>query len=135
MFYCHKPGHVIANSLALKCKEQQQPPQSVQRPKGIGLIKACVHSDLCNNETPDACFKPFIFDGLVSLNGKPADQRPVLILRDTGGSQSVILSRALLFSEQSACGYGSVLCGIEMGYIPRPVQCVHVQSSNRRCSD
>ena len=42
--------------------------------------------------------------------------------------QSVILSSALPFSEQSSCGYGTVLRGIEMGYIPRPVHRVHIKS-------
>ena len=43
----------------------------------------------------DKCFKPFIFDGFVSLSGEVSDQRPVKILRDTGGSQSFILSDIL----------------------------------------
>ena len=34
-FYCHQPGHVIANCVALKRKEQ---PQNMSLPKGIGLI-------------------------------------------------------------------------------------------------
>lgn len=37
-FYCHKPGHVIANCLTLKHKEQTRAKQS-SPPKGIGLIK------------------------------------------------------------------------------------------------
>jgi len=100
-------------------------------PKGIGLIKAesstIPASDTDDGEI-DPCFKPIVFEGLISLTGESADQRPVRILRDTGGSQSVIVASVLPFSEQSACGYGSTLCGIEMGYIPRPVHNVHVQS-------
>lgn len=34
----------------------------------------------------------------------------------------------LPFSEKSACGYGSVLRGIEMGCIPRPVHNAYVKS-------
>ena len=63
----------------------------------------------------------------MSLTGESADQHPVQILRDTACSQSVILS-ALPFSDHSACGYGSVLRGIEMGYSPRPVHRVHIQT-------
>ena len=35
-FYCHKPGHVIANCLTLKHKEQIKTKQPTP-PKGIGL--------------------------------------------------------------------------------------------------
>lgn len=124
-FYCHKPGHVISNCLTLKRKTEQ----SVQ-PKGVGLIKSetcTLVSDTTRN--PDSCFEPFIFDGLVSLTGEAHNQRPIRILRDTGGSQSVILASALPFSNESSCGYGSVLRGIEMGYSPRAVHRVHIQSS------
>lgn len=66
--------------------------------------------------------------GSVSLRGELADQRSIHILRDTTCSQSVILASSLPFSEQSAHGYGTVLHSVEMGYIPRPVHRVYVQS-------
>lgn len=119
-FYCRKPGHVISNCLALKRKADPSAP----KPKGVGLIKM----DKKPNTQADPCFEPFIFDGLVSLPGETSAQRPIRILRDTGGSQTVILASALPFSAQSSCGYGSVLRGIEMGYSPRPVHFVHIES-------
>ena len=120
-FYCHKSGHVIANCLALKRKSDQSVPQT----KGVGLIKT---GSVVPNTVVDPCFEPFIFEGLVSLSVDSPDQRPVRILRDTGGSQSVILASVLPFSSKSSCGYGSVLRGIEMGYSPKPVHFVHVSS-------
>jgi hypothetical protein len=128
-FYCHQPGHVIANCITRKRREQQSSSSGAQ-PKGIGLIKTdpCTNHGLGNRKPVDDCFKPFIFDGLVSLTGEPADQHLVRILRDTACSQSVILASALPFSGRSACGHGSVLRGIEMGYRPRPVHRVHIQT-------
>ncbi|KAK5890791.1 hypothetical protein CesoFtcFv8_014277 [Champsocephalus esox] len=125
--YCHQPGHLIGNYMLLKRKEQ---PPNMTRPKGIGLIntRSLSISTTDNEEEIDPCFKPFVFEGLISLTGESDDQRPVRILRDTGGSQSVIVASALPFSDKSACGYGSLLCGIEMGYVPRPVHNVHIQS-------
>uniref|UniRef100_A0AAV2M8Y1 CCHC-type domain-containing protein n=1 Tax=Knipowitschia caucasica TaxID=637954 RepID=A0AAV2M8Y1_KNICA len=102
-FYCREPGHVIADCPTLRQKEECSAP-NVQ---SIGLIQS----------------------GLVSLNGEAPDQRPIRILRDTGGSQSLILASALPFSYRSYCGYRSVLRGVEMGYRPRPVHSVHVQSN------
>lgn len=58
----------------------------------------------------------------------PIDQRFVRVLRDTACSQLVLLASSLPFSEQSACGFGSVLRGIEMGYIPCPSHRTHIQS-------
>ena len=124
-FYCHKTGHVIANCLTRKNKENVRNKQFAP-PKGIGIIKAEQNSPqiFSHSDTLDECFKPFTFDGLVSLACDPADKRPVHILRDTACSQSVILSSVLPFSDQSACGYGSVLWGVEMGYVLRSVQCL-----------
>lgn len=36
-FYCHKTGHVIANCLALKQKEQNSSPA---KPKGVGVTRS-----------------------------------------------------------------------------------------------
>lgn len=87
-FYCHLTGHVIADCVSLNHK--QQPPQAKQA-KGVGVIKAVSPSvplvRLGRPEEPDECFKPFIFDGFVSLTGLVEDQRPVKILRDTASSQ------------------------------------------------
>ncbi|XP_036069363.1 uncharacterized protein LOC118599127 [Oryzias melastigma] len=79
-------------------------------------------------ETPDSCFEPFVMEGSVSLNGESVDEWPVRMLRDTGGSQTVILVNTLDFSDHSYCGYDSILCGIGMEYSPRPVHRVHLKS-------
>ena len=75
---------------------------------------------------PDKCFKPFIFDGSVSLTGKAEDQRPVKILRDTACSQSLILSGVLPLSDHS--DLSAVVMGIEMGFVPAPLHQIHVKS-------
>lgn len=84
-FYCHKPGHLISNCLALKRKQQ-----SVSNPsqtKGVGLVKAAPHTSATSvSETPDVRFQPFIFNGVVSLTGEPGENCSVRILRDTGCS-------------------------------------------------
>ena len=64
----------------------------------------------------------------LSLTGEAADRHSIRALRDTACSQSVILASALP-SDKSDCPYHSVLRGVEMGYVPRPVHRVHIQSS------
>lgn len=83
--FCHKKGHVIADCLTLK-RKQQFPPCSSQ-PKGMGLIKTVslpvteMSQDGDEDDEPDSRFKPFISKGFVSLTGDPKDQQPVRILR------------------------------------------------------
>lgn len=127
-FYCHRSGHIIANCLLLKRKEQQQS-QSEPQPQGVGLIKimSSTSTEDVSVKIGDDVYKLFIFDGLVSLTRESADQRLVRILRDTGASRSFILSSVLPFSEQSVCGYGTVLRNVKMGHAPRPVHGVHIQ--------
>lgn len=62
------------------------------------------------------------------LPENPKEAQSVLILRDTGGSQSGILTNTLSFSNRSACGSNVVLSGIEMGCVSRPLHNVHIQS-------
>lgn len=38
-FYCHKPGHIIANCPSLKRKEQAQTASDQSSVKGVGVIK------------------------------------------------------------------------------------------------
>lgn len=55
-------------------------------------------------------FKPFIFDGYVSVSDK-GETYPVRILRDTAASQSVILKEALPLSEDLYTGESVLLEG------------------------
>ncbi|XP_039896814.1 uncharacterized protein LOC120739179 [Simochromis diagramma] len=119
-FYCHKLGHVVVECPALKRKNQS--------PKGVGLIKTICAERRDQSEGVDPCFKPFLLDGTVSLTGKPEDGKPIRILRDTGGSRSVILSDVLPLSDHSSC-HGSILIqGVEMGYVEAPLHYVHIKS-------
>ncbi|CAI5669135.1 unnamed protein product [Oreochromis niloticus] len=92
---------------------------------------ACKAADLVSplsTESPDECFKPFIFKGAVSLSGEPKDERTLTILRDTGGSQSLILASALAFDEKTASGTDVIVRGVGMTYVPAPLHRIWVQS-------
>ncbi|CAI5677731.1 unnamed protein product [Oreochromis niloticus] len=125
-FYCFKSGHLIADCEAYRRK---QPASTPHKSKGMGLIKIAspVNRPL-STETPDECFKPFIFKGAVSLSGEPKDERTVTILRDTGGSQSLILASALPFVEKTASGTDVIVRGVGMTYMPAPLHRIWVQS-------
>ena len=125
-FFCHRPGHLVADCITLKRKQQAA---ASRQPKGVGLIKTVSPSGQpTDQKVPDACFRPFIFSGVVSLTGKSEDQRPVTVLRDTGGSQSFILSSVLPLSATSACNVSTIVRGIGMGFVPAPLHYIHVKS-------
>ncbi|XP_058495160.1 uncharacterized protein LOC131466089 isoform X2 [Solea solea] len=114
-FFCHKADHLIADCNAWKRKQQA----AISKPKGVGLVRTVTsYSPSPNQTVPDECFKPFIFPAFVSLTGKVDDQRPVTVLRDTGGSQSFILSSVLPLSTESACDTSAIVRGIGMRLPP-----------------
>lgn len=122
--YCHKLGHLMADCHSLKRKNERQDSMPVQ-PRGTVLVKTV--SSSCATSTPDPCFQPFVFDGFVSLDGVES-RKPVRILRDTGGSQSFILSNILDFSGGSACETSTIVQGIEMGFVTVPLHRIWVTS-------
>ncbi|KAL7383649.1 hypothetical protein ABVT39_015191 [Epinephelus coioides] len=79
--------------------EQEGAPPAREREKGVLAEQSSKTPFTLPNhsDTIDECFKSFTFDGLVSLACGPADKHP-----------------------QSACGYDSVLRGVEMGYLLQP---------------
>lgn len=108
-------------------KEKAQAKQNLSQTKGVGLIerRLSVNGD---TKCVDDCFSPFLFEGLVPLNGSPDDQCSVHILRDAACSHSVILSSVLPFSEKSTYGYNTEPCDDEMGHGLKPVHNVHITS-------
>lgn len=96
----------------------------------MGLIKTVAPSGQCALPTePDECFKPFILTAYLSLTRKSEDQRPIVVLRDTGGSQLFILSGILPLGGESACDASTVVRAIGMSFVPAPLHHVHISSN------
>ncbi len=87
-FYCHKTGHVIADCLALKRKQQGIGTKNVAFVKTVDVIDA----ESC--EKLDASYQPFLTEGLVSVVDKITNQLKITMLRDTGAQQSFIMTDA-----------------------------------------
>ncbi|CAB4001498.1 Transposon Ty3-I Gag-Pol poly, partial [Paramuricea clavata] len=87
-------------------ERQQQPKQHVVESKQY------IHKGQYIDPSMDT-FKPFIFDGSVSLSNDQSNvYLPIKILRDTGASQSLILTRTLPFSTNSYSGKNVLICGV-----------------------
>uniref|UniRef100_A0A3B3HSJ7 Gypsy retrotransposon integrase-like protein 1 n=1 Tax=Oryzias latipes TaxID=8090 RepID=A0A3B3HSJ7_ORYLA len=124
-FYCHKRGHLIADCYALKKST------SSSQPKGMGLMQATC-SDLPRQQegiNMDPCFKPFVSTGVVSLTDDTAVQCPVKILRDTGGSQSIVRDGVLPLTEASSCGSFVMIQGIGANLVSAPLHTIYLKSS------
>jgi hypothetical protein len=137
-FYCKKEGHKMAdcrvlqrkgsknpgsNALVVSCSEVQnscevkRPPQEVD-----DRIVMKPHFDV------ESHYLPFVSTGSVSI---PGTNRcvPVVILRDTGASQSLILEAGLGLNENTHTGRNILIQGVECGdYIPVPLHSVHLNS-------
>jgi hypothetical protein len=75
-------------------------------------------------------FKPFIFDGSVSLSNNQSNVYvPIKMLRDTGASQSLILTKTLPFSESSYSGKNVLIRGVNStDYCSIPLHNLKLQS-------
>lgn len=127
-FYCHRQGHLISDCLLLKNKKLPSPPR-----KGVGLTQSVSYREAGGAgealvEKPDLVYAPFVSVGSVSCTGRTEDQRAIKILRDTGAAQSVILTDALPWSDQTYCGSHVLLCGIEDNPISVPLHWVYLHS-------
>ncbi|XP_058610941.1 uncharacterized protein LOC131526610 [Onychostoma macrolepis] len=121
-FYCHKPGHLIADCVVLKRK------QSNYVHKSAGFVKVVDPVKIEHSDKPDPSYVPFLLEGLISVTGSSEEQICIKMLRDTGAMQSFISADVLPFSEQTYCGSNVLVQGIEMGFVQVPLHQVHLES-------
>ncbi|KAL3979168.1 gamma-glutamyltranspeptidase / glutathione hydrolase / leukotriene-C4 hydrolase [Sarotherodon galilaeus] len=128
-FYCHDTGHLIANCPSLRRKEQMH---TLKKPKSVGFVRSVSTpnpvSDEPGNDGLDSSYRPFISQGFASLTGIEEDRVPIVILRDTGAAQSLILESALPFSSNSFCGADALVWGVKMSVLRASLHRVFLQS-------
>ena len=74
-------------------------------------------------------FRPFLFDGSVSFQNSTSTVSHIKILRDTGASQSLILTNTLSFSEKPYAGKNVLIRGIDaQKYTSVPLHDINLQS-------
>lgn len=115
-FYCHKTGHVIADCMILKRKNN-----STAKMQPVGLIKtASVHVD--------SVYEPFLLKGFVSFSDQSDDGVAVRVLRDTGAARSFIRGDVLPFSQESCLDSSILVQGISMEVLKVPLHRVYLQT-------
>ena len=76
---------------------------------------------------PQPSYHPFVSEGFVSLYEGDTHPQPIIILRDTGASQS-LLNKGISLSAETATGDHALIHGIELGYVSVPIHKVFLQS-------
>ena len=149
-YYCRKDGHMMSNCPE-KWKTTRQ--QHSVEPRPTGFIATSLSLPAVSEDMPTKChnvktqssivgnigvpskpdmdiFEPFIHDGSVSLSSDMSDCTPIKILRDTGASQSLLLSDTLSFSEESSAGVSVLIKGVNCSeYTPVPLHTVYLSSN------
>ena len=133
--YCRGEGHTMSNCYRLKNKE----PKERQNLKPTGVLS----NNSINSKRPPVSdqqpldhvdpimkvFRPFLFDGSVSFQNSNSTISHIKILRDTGASQSLILTNTLPFSEKSYSGKNVLIRGIDaQKYTSVPLHNINLQS-------
>ena len=140
----------MSDCFKLKYKEELLKTQQSSNPQTglIGHISSCgsVQVDVCS--VPDGTvsavqvekpmpgsgsvmesFQPFMHDGFVSLSGDFVKSTPIKVLRDTGSSQSLMLSDTLPFSDSSFSGNHVLIKGVDSDdFVSVPLHDVHLKS-------
>ena len=119
-FYCKKEGDKMADCRVLQRKGT--------KPTSNGLIasrkeKSDKDKSFCNVE---AQYLPFVSSGVVSVSGH--DDVQVVILRDTGASQSLLLEGVVDLND-SFTGKSILIKGVECrNFLTVPLHSIHLQS-------
>jgi len=77
---------------------------------------------------PQPSYHPFVSQGFVSLYEGDSHQQAINIFRDTGVSQSLLITGVLLLSAKTATGDHVLIHGVELGYVSVPIHKVFLQS-------
>ncbi len=120
-FYCLDPGHLISN-----CKAWQQ--KAGGKPKGVAFTSLTSVPERPSSQSNSSTFESFLQVCTVALPDSSSNPRPILMLRDTGSAQSIILESTLPFSSKSYTGSNVLIRGIEMGCTSVPLHTILLKS-------
>ena len=131
--YCRGEGHTMSNCFKLKNKEHQKtkPTGAVSHNSSFDQQPTGFDEQLLVDPVDPVMkvFQPFIFDGSVSFRNNQSSVCPIKILRDTGASQSLILTKTLPFSTNSYSGKNVLIQGIDaQNYTSVPLHDIKLES-------
>ncbi len=108
------------------CKALQQ--KAGGKPKGVAFTSLTSGPERLSSQLNSSTFESFLQTCTIALPDGSSDPRPILMLRDTGSAQSIILESTLPFSSKSYTGNNVLICGIKMGCTSVPLHTIHFKS-------
>ena len=124
-FYCKKRGHIMSECRALEKKNKKTTSNALVVSSLSPPINA--KSEFEAEDFPKE-YLPFLSQGFVSFVGS-SDEVPIVVLRDTGASQSLMLESVLPFGCQSDTGMTVLLQGVELNILNVPLHEVFLKSN------
>ena len=126
-YHCQKRGQVMADCWYLKGANQGSTKPTTMTVKAYAsTVPETVLSNLTHPAVPQE-YKPFLFCGYVGLPDSRVE-KPIMILRDTGANQSLLLEGTLPLSEQTSTAVDVLIQGVEVEPISVPLHRVTLQS-------
>ena len=127
--YCRGEGHTMSNCFKLKNKEHQKTKPTGAVSHNSSIDQKPTEQSVDPVDPVMKVFQPFIFDGSVSFKNDQSPVCPIKILRDTGASQSLILTKTLPFSTNSYSGKNVLIQGINaQNYTSVPLHYIKLES-------
>ena len=129
--HCGKRGHVMSDCWSLKRKkENQASPNAFISCKPNCLVPKEVDNGEASAKTEEIRpeFQPFISEGSVSID-KLSGSVPIMILRDTGATQSLLLEGVLPLDLGTSTGEEVIAQGIEGGFVNVPLHRIYLKSN------
>ena len=121
--YCHRRGHVMAECWSLQKKKADAVVYTVKQPDSV----SSQGNQRVPVSKPESTYLPFTSKGVVSLT-EDGETVPIMILRDTGATQSLMVQNILPFHNQGSLGASVLIQGIELGVVKVPLHRVFLKS-------
>ena len=129
-YHCKKKGHVMSDCWFLKKADSKRATVNLVGRKASVEVKGLQESS-GQKETGRGntrCFESFISRGSIKNEKKDGGEKSVVILRDTGASQTLMSSSVLKVREKASEGDSVLIKGVGGDYKPVPLQKVYLKS-------
>ena len=109
-FHCHRMGHVMADCWHIRGPNQSKPIMTTVKAQIPCMHAPQRHTSDCATTHGDG-YRPFVSQGSLYLPGSTT-KTPILILRDTGANQSLLLEGTMPLSERTFTGVEVLIRGV-----------------------
>ena len=129
-YHCKKKGHVMSDCWFLKKQGETKRSAvnlvSCKAPLQMeSLVKGVEGSQV--KRDPKGCFDSFMSCGSVSVK-EQGEKKPIVILRDTGASQTLLSADVLPMGQESSEKAHVLVRGVEGDYKPVPLYEIYLES-------